>query len=113
MKERSSSLPIFISTPFFANDPRLIEELISQPVEKWQSIFESVSANQTVSPGGTDTNYPLLTSALDAAEKSDVKYDYALITGDFLAHNFPEKYRRFSSGWQWLSSFRNQDDGVC
>jgi sphingomyelin phosphodiesterase acid-like 3 len=89
--------------PFFANDPRLIEELISQPVEKWQSIFESVSANQTVSPGGTDTNYPLLTSALDAAEKSDVKYDYALITGDFLAHNFPEKYRRFrpdGSGYQ-------------
>ena len=40
-----------------------------------------------------DTNYALLAATADAVKSSATHYDYAIVTGDFLAHDFPQKYR--------------------
>lgn len=80
--------------PLTGTDPHVIEQLVAAPVEKWQSIL-AAQADQSLSPDGADANYPLVASALDAARHSEVDYDYILVTGDFLGHNFPEKYRRY------------------
>lgn len=88
--------------PFFEAKPSLIKKLASSPVEEWQSIFES-SGNDAVSPDGSDCNYALLASALQAARDSGVQYDYILVTGDFLGHEFERKYRAYNpdgSGYQ-------------
>jgi sphingomyelin phosphodiesterase acid-like 3 len=63
-------------------------------VEMWQAILES-QADQQLAPDGADANCALLLSALEAARDSGAHYDYVLVTGDFLGHNFPEKYRRY------------------
>jgi hypothetical protein len=46
---------------------------------------------------GADTNYPLLKSTLENAAATAVSnhfhYDYVIVTGDFLAHNFDASYR--------------------
>lgn len=79
--------------PLTGTDPHVIEQLAAAPVEKWQSLLSS-QPNPVLAPDGADANYPLLSSALDAARRSGVHYDYILVMGDFLGHNFPEKYRR-------------------
>ncbi len=80
--------------PFFDANPRFVKKLVANPVEKWQPIFESVE-NDAVSPDGADSNYALLMSALHAARDSGVQYDYVLVTGDFLGHEFEKKYRAY------------------
>ena len=80
--------------PFSNASPEAFKRLSSSPVEEWQSIFES-SGDNRLPPEGTDTNYPLLASALDAARNSGAHYDYVLVAGDFLGHRLPAKYRSF------------------
>ena len=49
------------------------------------------------------TSYALLASAIDALKLSGTQYDYIIITGDFLGHDFLKKYRGFKpdgSGYQ-------------
>ena len=56
-----------------------------------------------ISPNGADTNYPLLASAIDAVQHSGTHYDYIIVAGDFLGHDFLKKYRGFKpdgSGYQ-------------
>jgi sphingomyelin phosphodiesterase acid-like 3 len=65
-------------------DPSLVPQLIAAPVEKWESIFES-SSNQAFAAPGKDSNYPLLVSALKAAQEKG-PYDFAVVTGDYLVH---------------------------
>jgi hypothetical protein len=54
------------------------------------------SGSSTVSKFGSDTNYPLLKSTLDhvvaTATENHIRYDYVIVTGDFLAHNFDTRY---------------------
>jgi len=80
--------------PFTGTDPLMIQQLAAAPVEKWQAILES-RPDQELAPDGADANYPLLSSALHAARNSGAHYDYILVTGDFLGHNFPQKYRGY------------------
>ena len=51
---------------------------------------------------GSDTNYPLLKSALDhvvaTAAENHIHYDYVIVTGDFLAHSFDGRYRQCVGG---------------
>src|SRR5580658_8024472 len=65
-------------------DPTLVKSLMAAPVEKWESILKS-SSDKSFAPPGQDANYPLLISALTAAAKKG-RYDFALITGDYLVH---------------------------
>jgi sphingomyelin phosphodiesterase acid-like 3 len=80
--------------PFSGSTPPIVEALASSPVDKWQSILES-SGSHELSVDGADTNYFLLASAIDAARNSGMQYDYILVTGDYLGHEFSKKYRAF------------------
>ena len=81
--------------PFTGTDPHVLQRLLDAPPDRWPSIFES-QPNQSPAPDGADTNYALFSSALDAARDSGVHYDYVLMPGDFLGHNFLQKYRRYA-----------------
>lgn len=81
--------------PLTGTDPQVIRQLLSSPVERWQSIFDS-SPDRQISPNGTDSNYALLASALEAARRSGAHYDYVIITGDFLGHDLLAKYSGFT-----------------
>jgi sphingomyelin phosphodiesterase acid-like 3 len=72
-------------------DSRSFAQLSSRPVQDWQAIFQSSEKNNVASDG-EDANYPLLISALQAAKTSGRQYDYVLLMGDYLTHNFPQKY---------------------
>ena len=94
--------------PFTGTDQRGVEALASNPVEKWQRILESHAGRDLpsapVAPTArSDTNYALLVSALEAARGTGTPYDYVLVTGDYLGHDFEKKYRQFipdSRGYQ-------------
>jgi sphingomyelin phosphodiesterase acid-like 3 len=74
-------------------DPALVPALDAAPAEEWDGIFKKSS--QTAFPVyfDADTNAPLWQSALAALAKPGVNYDYAIITGDILAHHFDKKYK--------------------
>ncbi len=86
--------------PFTGTDQRGVEALASNPVEKWPGILESrggrdLSAAPAEPAARSDTNYALLVSALGAARGTGTPYDYVLVTGDYLGHDFEKKYREF------------------
>jgi hypothetical protein len=73
-------------------DPAIMEQLGAKPTEACQA-----PGSSAFSKFGSDTNYPLLKSALDhaaaAASVNHFHYDYVIVTGDFLAHDFDTRYR--------------------
>ena len=86
-------------------DPAIVDELVASDVEGWRAIFES-SREQGFAQYGSDSNYPLMSSALEAAARLLPRPDFVLYPGDYLAHHFetkfdasagggPEAYRRF------------------
>lgn len=85
-------------------DPRVFAQLNSRPVQDWQAIFQSV-ANDRISRDGEDANYALFVSALNAAKSSGRKYDYVLVMGDYLTHNFPQKYALYRPDGKGYENF--------
>ncbi len=82
-------------------DPSLVEALASAPVEQWQSIL-SGSSQTGFAQYGTNTNYPLLQSALRAAQQvansRGAPYDFVLKPGDYLSHRFNSEFERYVGG---------------
>jgi hypothetical protein len=78
-------------------DPAVIERLGAKPLPPCQTPAAPAVANF-----GSDTNYPLLQSALDHAAATAVSnhfhYDYVLVAGDFLAHQFDKRYQQCVGG---------------
>ena len=74
-------------------DPAIMKSLGVDPGEGCQT-----SPTGAFSNFGNDTNYALLKSTLDNAAATAVAnhfhYDYVIVTGDFLAHNFDTRYRQ-------------------
>lgn len=66
-------------------DDALVRRLAAAPVEEWRSLF-AASGRTPVSGLGSDANFTLMTSALDAAATLPV--DYVLVGGDLLSHGF-------------------------
>jgi len=63
----------------------------SQP--RWRDIFSS-NGTGPYSPYGSDTNFALLESTLEAVH-SDVEVpDAIVVTGDFIAHDFRTKFNK-------------------
>ncbi|HXO21967.1 MAG TPA: metallophosphoesterase [Thermoanaerobaculia bacterium] len=77
--------------PFY--DPALMPRLMAAEAGGWRAIFES-STVTGVSGYGADTNYPLLRSALAAAQGSAPHPDFVLISGDFLGHDFHDLFAK-------------------
>jgi len=78
-------------------DPVILEQLGAKPLAGCQT-----PASGSFSKFGSDTNYPLLKSTLDnvvaTATENQFHYDYAIVTGDFLAHDFDTRYRQCVGG---------------
>lgn len=68
-------------------DAKLTERLAAAPAERWRSIFASAGPMR-FSNFGSDTNYALLESSLDAMKTQAGDPQVVIVTGDFLAHEF-------------------------
>jgi len=91
-----SSQQVLIASDLHFNpfaDPSLVPELASAPARKWEAIL-SRSSSTAYSSYGQDTNWWLLRSAFDAMRKTDPSPALIMITGDLLAHGFPQAYAR-------------------
>src|SRR5579872_4264715 len=76
---------------------QLIQALQEAPVAQWKEIFlHSTPSNFSY---GKDSNYYLFESALNAAQKEakNQKIQFILVLGDFLAHDYNQKFFRYSS----------------
>ena len=80
-------------------DPAIVEELAAADVQAWPAIFES-SKERGFAQYGSDSNYPLMASALEAARRMLPRPDFVLYPGDYLAHEFETKFDRHAGGGQ-------------
>jgi sphingomyelin phosphodiesterase acid-like 3 len=72
-------------------DPSLVADLAAAPASQWEAILNR-SKPPAYSPYGQDTNWWLLQSALDAMRATLPRPALVMITGDLLAHGFPQAY---------------------
>jgi len=77
-------------------DPAIVAKLEAADVSQWDAIFAS-SAVTAFSPDGSDTNEPLLRSALGEMQKQLPSPAFVLISGDFLAHHFDKNYQQYAT----------------
>jgi len=73
-------------------DATLVDALNRAAPTQWEAILNR-SQSVAFSDYGEDTNWWLLRSALDAMRTTLPHPAFILLTGDFLAHDFPSKYR--------------------
>lgn len=75
----------------------LIQKLRQAPATQWPAILDHYDQGP-VSNYGSDSNYPLLKSVLNAAQSRSAQSSpqFILILGDFLAHNYLPRYRMYS-----------------
>ncbi|RCS52823.1 hypothetical protein DTL42_08290 [Bremerella cremea] len=64
------------------------------PAERWGAYFDSLK--QPPVSYGQDSNYTLMTSALDAAKVCQPQPAFVLYPGDFLAHDWQAQYDRLA-----------------
>jgi sphingomyelin phosphodiesterase acid-like 3 len=74
-------------------DRKLVERLAEAPADRWRAIFQSASPMPFASYG-SDTNYSLLESTLDAMHARAGDAAVVIVTGDFLAHKFRAQFDR-------------------
>jgi sphingomyelin phosphodiesterase acid-like 3 len=73
------------------SDAAIVERLAQAPVERWRAIFQ-LALPQPYSDYGSDTNFPLLESSLEAMHNEVSDPAVVMVTGDFLAHGFRAKF---------------------
>jgi sphingomyelin phosphodiesterase acid-like 3 len=75
----------------------LIDKLQQAPANTWQAIL--IAADTKPAQYKQDSNYPLLVSTLQAlhAVAEAKKPQFVLILGDYLGHNYKDKYLQFST----------------
>ena len=71
-------------------DLSILEDLTNEPADQWEGTFAKSKQNE-YARAPADTNYPLLKSALGAA-KAQGPYDFVIASGDYLRHNFQERF---------------------
>jgi hypothetical protein len=78
--------------PFY--DSTLVAQLIKADAKDWEGILQQ-SQDKSYGPvsNNNETNYFLLVSALADMAKTANKPDFIIFTGDFIAHEFPEKFK--------------------
>jgi sphingomyelin phosphodiesterase acid-like 3 len=72
-------------------DRSLVADLVAAPSNQWEQILNR-SKPAAYSPYGQDTNWWLLKSALDAMRSTEPHPALVMVTGDLLAHGFPQAY---------------------
>jgi len=91
------------STPNPATVPdniTLVAQLVAADTSDWPAIFEGAAnaKNLARSPAGTDTNYALLSLALESIKQNLGTSPAVLFTGDFLGHGIDQLYSLYSPG---------------
>jgi sphingomyelin phosphodiesterase acid-like 3 len=74
-------------------DAGLVDELMKADPPQWESILDQTKP-AAFSQYGEDTNWWLLRSALEAMRSTLPQPAFILVTGDLLAHQFPDTFRR-------------------
>jgi sphingomyelin phosphodiesterase acid-like 3 len=77
-------------------DPALVDRLVAAEVDAWPGIF--AGGQQAFAQYGSDANYPLMMSALDAAKELLPQPDFVLYAGDYLVHQFETKFDTHAGG---------------
>ena len=80
--------------PYF--DPTLMKQLEAADVSGWAAIFQSSKIQQPNSYN-SDTNYPLFASFLADLKARAAGARFATISGDFLAHDFPQDFQLYAT----------------
>jgi sphingomyelin phosphodiesterase acid-like 3 len=80
-------------------DPAIVPKLIAAEAGRWPAIFAASRRTQPAG-AGSDTNYALLDSTLKAAAAAGGRegYDFVLLTGDLLRHDFEETFAKYGGG---------------
>lgn len=75
----------------------IVTALMAAEVNQWPAVFEQYSSKK-LAGYGTDTNYALLLSSLAEMRMLNDHYhpQFMLLIGDYLAHNFQQKYMLYS-----------------
>lgn len=73
--------------------PRLVDRLAAAPPDRWRAIFATGEATAP-SGAGSDTNDALLESTLDGAHQAVPDPRVVIVAGDFLSHEFREKFNK-------------------
>ena len=76
--------------PFTAG-AAVVKQLRAAPTSRWAAIL-AAQGGTTPSAYGSDSNYPLLVSAGAAMRQAVPHPAFVVITGDFLGHDFEQKY---------------------
>ncbi|HET7462110.1 MAG TPA: hypothetical protein VFJ82_12715 [Longimicrobium sp.] len=83
--------------PFTAG-ASVVKTLRATPTTQWARVLAAASTDTAPSAYGSDSNYPLLVSAAAAMRQAVPHPAFAVITGDFLGHDFEEKYDSVFAG---------------
>src|SRR3954463_6284642 len=80
-------------------EPAIVPKLIAADAGRWPEIFASMGSGHPVG-AGSDTNYALFDSTLRAAAAASPKsgYDFVLLTGDLLRHDFETEFAKYGGG---------------
>ena len=70
----------------------LVDTLNKSPFDKWEVIFNNLDSTG-LSKYGNDSNYRLFDSFLSGLKSADPDPGFIIYGGDFLAHNFLERFR--------------------
>ena len=73
-------------------DPSLVGQLEKADPIEWETIFNT-SKSTSFSQYGQDTNWWLLQSSLDQMQRTIRHPAFILVTGDSLAHRFPQQFQ--------------------
>ncbi len=73
--------------------PKLVDRLVAAPPDRWRAIFATGERTGPSGPG-SDTNDALLESTLDGAHEAVPDPRVVIVAGDFLAHEFRDKFNR-------------------
>lgn len=77
-------------------DPSLVTKLEAADVGQWQAILAS-STQTAFSSYGSDVNDPLLRAAVAEMKTQLPAPAFVMISGDFLAHKFQQKYQQYAT----------------
>lgn len=90
--------------PFY--DSTLSAQLIKASPDQWEGIFQQ-SKDKSFGPvnNNGETNYFLLVSALENMSSTANNPDFIIFTGDFIAHEFPDKFKANSQPGDSYSDF--------
>jgi hypothetical protein len=83
--------------PFTAG-ASVVKALRAAPTTQWARILAAASGGTPPSAYGSDSNYPLLVSAGAAMRQAVPHPAFVVITGDFLGHQFEQKYDSVFAG---------------